>query len=162
MFASIARPASRHLRRSFSVTPFARPSVSDDVGIVAISHYIPKRFVSQADLEVFDKVSKGKYEIGLGQKEMSFCGDNEDINSIALTAVSRLLYTTKIFFKLIIIVQKKKVQKILSSISIHFHFIISLKKKKKKNFVAPNTISILDRLVGLRWGRRPSSTSPRP
>jgi len=34
--------------------------------------------------EKFDEVSAGKYTIGLGQTNMSFCSDNEDIHSVAL------------------------------------------------------------------------------
>jgi hydroxymethylglutaryl-CoA synthase len=41
--------------------------------------------VKQDELEDFDKVSKGKYTIGLGQLNMSVCDDREDINSICLT-----------------------------------------------------------------------------
>ncbi|EIN03878.1 hydroxymethylglutaryl-CoA synthase [Punctularia strigosozonata HHB-11173 SS5] len=62
-----------------------------DVGILAIEMYFPRRCISEEDLEVFDGVSKGKYTIGLGQKNMAFCDDREDINSFALSAVSSLL-----------------------------------------------------------------------
>jgi hydroxymethylglutaryl-CoA synthase len=37
-----------------------------DVGIISMEIYFPSTFVSQSDLEVFDKVPKGKYTIGLG------------------------------------------------------------------------------------------------
>ncbi len=47
--------------------------------------------MDQSELEVFDKTSTGKYTVGLGQKKMSFCGDNEDINSICLSALHGLL-----------------------------------------------------------------------
>lgn len=62
-----------------------------DVGIVAIEVYFPNRYVDQADLEEFDGVSKGKYTIGLGQLKMGFCDDREDIHSICLTVVQRLM-----------------------------------------------------------------------
>jgi len=42
-------------------------------------------FFSCFYLEVFDGVSKGKYTIGLGQKNMSFVEPYEDVNSMALT-----------------------------------------------------------------------------
>jgi len=42
-------------------------------------------------LEDFDKVSKGKYTIGLGQKKMAVVDDREDINSICLTVLNSLL-----------------------------------------------------------------------
>ncbi|KAF8835510.1 hydroxymethylglutaryl-CoA synthase [Paxillus ammoniavirescens] len=62
-----------------------------DVGILAMEVYFPRRCISEADLEVFDGVSAGKYTIGLGQEYMACCDDREDINSFALNAVSGLL-----------------------------------------------------------------------
>ncbi|KAJ6496201.1 hydroxymethylglutaryl-coenzyme A synthase C terminal-domain-containing protein [Mycena sanguinolenta] len=47
--------------------------------------------ISEADLEVYDGVSKGKYTIGLGQEYMAWADDREDINSFALNVVSGLL-----------------------------------------------------------------------
>jgi hydroxymethylglutaryl-CoA synthase len=38
-----------------------------NIGILALETYFPPTYVSQQDLEQFDKVSKGKYTIGLGQ-----------------------------------------------------------------------------------------------
>lgn len=62
-----------------------------NVGIKAIELYFPSQCVDQAQLEVFDNVSTGRYTIGLGQTKMSFCDDREDIYSLALTTVSSLL-----------------------------------------------------------------------
>lgn len=62
-----------------------------NVGIKAIEIYFPSTYVSQADLEQFDGVSKGKYEKGLGQHSMAFVNEAEDIVSISLTAVRNLL-----------------------------------------------------------------------
>ena len=45
----------------------------------------------QAELEAHDGVSAGKYTIGLGQTRMGFCSDREDINSLCLTVVNRLV-----------------------------------------------------------------------
>lgn len=36
-------------------------------------------------------VCAGKYTVGLGQQQMTFCGDREDVVSMAATAVLRLL-----------------------------------------------------------------------
>lgn len=74
----------------------AAPSKPDlsKFGIVHFSVYVPRLAVSQADLEVFDNASSGKYTIGLGQSFMSFVSDREDVISIALTAVSSLLRET--------------------------------------------------------------------
>jgi hydroxymethylglutaryl-CoA synthase len=69
-------------------TELPRPK---DVGVLAMEVYFPRRCVSEADLEVFDGVSKGKYTIGLGQEYMAWPDDREDINSFALNAVSGLL-----------------------------------------------------------------------
>ena len=63
----------------------------DDVGLLAMEVYFPSICVNQTELEKFDGASSGKYTIGLGQTNMGFCTDREDINSLALTAVSLLL-----------------------------------------------------------------------
>lgn len=47
--------------------------------------------VSQEDLEVHDRVQPGKYTVGLGQRNMAFMGDQEDVVSMSLTAVHSLL-----------------------------------------------------------------------
>lgn len=57
------------------------------VGILAMEVYFPSSYVDQVDLEKENKVSEGKYTIGLGQDAMAFTGDYEDVNSIALTVV---------------------------------------------------------------------------
>lgn len=63
----------------------------EDVGIIDIEIYFPSYYVEQDELEVHDNVSKGKYTIGLGQNRMGFCSDREDINSLCLTVVDRLM-----------------------------------------------------------------------
>jgi hydroxymethylglutaryl-CoA synthase len=62
-----------------------------DVGVLAMEAYFPLRCISEADLEEFDGVPKGKYTIGLGQEYMAWPDDREDINSFALNAVAGLL-----------------------------------------------------------------------
>jgi hydroxymethylglutaryl-CoA synthase len=47
--------------------------------------------VNQEALEKHDLAPAGKYTVGLGQTNMTFCGDREDIVSICLTAVQSLL-----------------------------------------------------------------------
>lgn len=61
-----------------------------NIGIKAIEVYVPTQAVSQEQLEKFDGIPAGKYTIGLGQTNMSFVNDREDIYSMALTVVSRL------------------------------------------------------------------------
>lgn len=65
------------------------------VGILALELAVPSRYVNQVDLELHDNVSKGKYTIGLGQENMSFCSDREDVISLCLTAVSSMMERTK-------------------------------------------------------------------
>jgi hydroxymethylglutaryl-CoA synthase len=62
-----------------------------DVGILAMEMYFPRRCISEEELEVFDGVPKGKYTVGLGQKYMACTDDREDINSFALSCVCGLL-----------------------------------------------------------------------
>jgi len=61
------------------------------VGIIAVEIYFPFLYVDQTELEAFDGISAGKYTIGLGQSQMGFCTDREDINSLCLTVVQRLV-----------------------------------------------------------------------
>ncbi|XP_023343729.1 hydroxymethylglutaryl-CoA synthase 1 [Eurytemora carolleeae] len=72
-------------------TPVGWP---ENVGILAVDIYFPAQYVDQSELEVHDGVSGGKYTIGLGQTRMGFCTDREDINSLCLTVVNRLLEKT--------------------------------------------------------------------
>ncbi|XP_076067054.1 hydroxymethylglutaryl-CoA synthase isoform X4 [Oratosquilla oratoria] len=70
-----------------------------DVGIIALEIYFPSQYVEQHELEEFDAVSQGKYTIGLGQTRMGFCSDREDINSLCLTVLSRLMERTGIGYE---------------------------------------------------------------
>ena len=45
-------------------------------------------------MEEYDKAPHGKYTIGLGQTNMSFIDDKEDINSICLTVLDKLIKKT--------------------------------------------------------------------
>ena len=63
----------------------------EDVGIIAMEVYFPKTCVDHTELEKFDGVGAGKYTIGLGQTNMGFCADQEDINSLCLTVVKGLV-----------------------------------------------------------------------
>lgn len=71
----------------------SNPQAADrkNVGILAIEVYTPSTYISQADLEQHSGVSAGKYTLGLGQEGLGFCGDAEDVNSLALTVVHSLL-----------------------------------------------------------------------
>lgn len=67
-----------------------------DVGILGVEIYFPNRYVDQGELEDYDGVSKGKYTVGLGQLKMGFCDDREDIHSLCLTVVQKLMERKKI------------------------------------------------------------------
>uniref|UniRef100_A0A914VMD5 Hydroxymethylglutaryl-CoA synthase n=1 Tax=Plectus sambesii TaxID=2011161 RepID=A0A914VMD5_9BILA len=62
-----------------------------DVGIHAMEVYFPRLFVDQTELELFDGASAGKYTVGLGQMQMGFCADHEDVQSIMLTVTAKLM-----------------------------------------------------------------------
>ncbi|KAI8992571.1 hydroxymethylglutaryl-CoA synthase [Pilobolus umbonatus] len=66
-------------------------SYPQNVGVLAIEMYFPKRCVNQNEMEAYDGVSAGKYTIGLGQDKMAFIDDREDIQSVCLTAVHNLM-----------------------------------------------------------------------
>lgn len=82
--------------RAFSTTFKARPAPvapqsPHEVGILALETYFPHNCVKQSDLEKFDKVGEGKYTKGLEQERMAFVDDQEDIYSLAQTAVTNLM-----------------------------------------------------------------------
>jgi hydroxymethylglutaryl-CoA synthase len=60
-------------------------------GIEAMEVYFPTQFVEQSALEKFDGVSEGKYTIGLGQDQIGFTSDFENVHSLALTVVANLM-----------------------------------------------------------------------
>ena len=75
---------------SYGTNSHKFPMYPENVGILAMETYFPAQYIEQNKLEKFDQVSEGKYTIGLGQQRMSFCLDNEDINSICLTVLNNL------------------------------------------------------------------------
>ncbi|KAM5201494.1 hydroxymethylglutaryl-CoA synthase, mitochondrial [Hipposideros larvatus] len=84
----------------FSTIPAAPLAKTDtwpkDVGILALEIYFPAQYVDQTDLEKYNNVGTGKYTVGLGQTRMGFCSVQEDINSLCLTVVQRLMERTKL------------------------------------------------------------------
>lgn len=62
-----------------------------EVGIGGLAVYFPRLAVAQTELEKFDGVSAGKYTIGLGQTKMSVVHDNEDVVSMSLTVLQKLV-----------------------------------------------------------------------
>jgi len=71
--------------------PFPLLEQQDRAGICSIEVHFPETFVSQAKLELYDKVPAGKYTLGLGQTNMAFTTEREDVCSLALTVVYRLM-----------------------------------------------------------------------
>ena len=61
-----------------------------NVGILAIEAYFPRNYVDQRSLEKADDC-EGKYTVGLGQEALSYFDDREDIASVLLSALVRLL-----------------------------------------------------------------------
>ncbi|KAF6074664.1 3-hydroxy-3-methylglutaryl-CoA synthase 2 [Phyllostomus discolor] len=77
--------------------PLARTNTwPKDVGILAMELYFPAQYVDQTDLEKYNNVEAGRYTVGLGQTHMGFCSVQEDINSLCLTVVQRLMERTKL------------------------------------------------------------------
>lgn len=62
-------------------------------GVHHLELYVPNAYVDQEDLERADECV-GKYTKGLGQRELGVCDAREDAQSMALTAVHRLLRRT--------------------------------------------------------------------
>lgn len=62
-----------------------------NIGIKGIEVYVPSQAVAQVELEKFDGIPAGKYTIGLGQTNMAFVNDREDIYSLSLTVLSKLI-----------------------------------------------------------------------
>ena len=67
--------------------------VSRNAGIHALEVYVPRHCASAAELEVAHNVT-GKYTVGLMMREWAACDEDEDVVSMALTAVRRLLTDT--------------------------------------------------------------------
>jgi hydroxymethylglutaryl-CoA synthase len=63
-------------------------------GVVAMELYVPKPFIDQADFERAKGISAGKVTKGLGQEQMAFVSELEDVNSMALTVLKNLLTRT--------------------------------------------------------------------
>ena len=81
-----------------AAVPSVRMSASLRPGIHALEVYVPRLTVLQSALEVHDK-APGKYTVGLQQKRIAFCGDNEDATSMALTALARLMQRTGVSYQ---------------------------------------------------------------
>ena len=89
------RPLDARSRRSLDARAhhmLPPPAASDvaDVGIHALEVYTPRHCVRAADLEVAHGCA-GKYTHGLRMRESSTCDEDEDVASMAMSAVRRLL-----------------------------------------------------------------------
>ncbi|XP_076975839.1 hydroxymethylglutaryl-CoA synthase, mitochondrial [Tamandua tetradactyla] len=90
-------PAVYQRFSTVSAVPLAKTDTwPKDVGILALEVYFPAQYVDQTDLEKYNNVEAGKYTVGLGQTEMGFCSVQEDINSLCLTVVQRLMERTQL------------------------------------------------------------------
>ncbi|KAG3281176.1 3-hydroxy-3-methylglutaryl-CoA synthase 2, transcript variant X2 [Ictidomys tridecemlineatus] len=90
-------PAAHQRFASLSAVPLAKTDTwPKDVGILAMEVYFPAQYVDQTELEKYNNVEAGKYTVGLGQTHMGFCSVQEDINSLCLTVVQRLMERTQL------------------------------------------------------------------
>ena len=69
---------------------------SRSFGLISIELYIPKTFIMQKDFEQSKNLPDGKITKGLGQHQMSFVSELEDVNSMALTVLRNLMRRTKL------------------------------------------------------------------
>ena len=83
-------PAGERPDRVPDASAGATPRRAADVGIRHMELYHPGYMVEQSDMERFHG-APGKYTAGLGQEAITFCGDNEDAVSMAMTVVRRLM-----------------------------------------------------------------------
>lgn len=66
-------------------------SLRRNVGICGMEIQLPSLYVSQEDIEDAFSIPKGKVTIGLGCQEMSICLPSEDVVSLSLSAVHKLM-----------------------------------------------------------------------
>ena len=83
-------PAGERPDRVPDASAGATPRRAADVGIHHMELYHPGYMVEQSDMERFHG-APGKYTAGLGQEAITFCGDDEDAVSMAMTVVRRLM-----------------------------------------------------------------------
>ncbi|CAG0900698.1 unnamed protein product, partial [Cyprideis torosa] len=78
---------------SLSVMPMTNKESPwpEGVGIKAMEAYVPSQYMEQTDFEEYCGIPKGKYTVGLGQDKMGFISDREDVVSLAMTVVHRLM-----------------------------------------------------------------------
>jgi hydroxymethylglutaryl-CoA synthase len=81
-----------------SRVPYSMEDVTE-VGIKGISVYFPRLCVSQRELELFDGASTGKYTDGLRQNNMAVVHDSEDVVSLCLTVLQRLVERYSISYR---------------------------------------------------------------
>ncbi|XP_077623703.1 hydroxymethylglutaryl-CoA synthase, mitochondrial isoform X2 [Crocuta crocuta] len=90
-------PAAHQRFSTVPAVPLARTDTwPQDVGILALEVYFPAQYVDQTDLEKYNNVEAGRYTVGLGQTHMGFCSVQEDINSLCLTVVQKLMERTQL------------------------------------------------------------------
>ncbi|KAK7505046.1 hypothetical protein BaRGS_00003616 [Batillaria attramentaria] len=72
------------------------PGWPKDVGIVAMEIYFPSQYVEESELERYDGVPVGKYTADLEQCGVGFISDREDVHSMGLTVLQRLVERQRI------------------------------------------------------------------
>lgn len=66
---------------------------------MGLAVYFPRLAVSQEDLETLDGTPPGKYTVGLGQSKMAVAHDCEDVVSMCLTVLQRLIERYALSYK---------------------------------------------------------------
>ena len=92
--ALASQAAKRFSTSSSSLANMVTDSSEKNVGILGMQVYTPSTYISQSELEQHAGVAQGRYTLGLGQDGLAVvCGDAEDVNSLCLTVVHKLLET---------------------------------------------------------------------
>jgi hydroxymethylglutaryl-CoA synthase len=85
--AAAAFALHKALRGSSASDASLRPQ---NVGILAMEAYFPRNCLAQTALEKADGC-EGKYTVGLGQESLAYFDDREDVASVLMNALARLL-----------------------------------------------------------------------
>ena len=83
-----------------SRAPSQQQGPAHNAGIVAIEYYAPNHCVAATDVEEAHKMP-GRYSTGQGKNKITFCSDDEDTVSMAMTAFQRLMDRCKIDYNMV-------------------------------------------------------------
>ena len=95
MSTSSSSPSKESISSSFFESIPLSSTRPENVGILAAEIYFPRNYISQKEYENFCGCP-GKFTEGLGQDNMAYVDDQEDICSVFTTALQNLLSTYEI------------------------------------------------------------------